>query len=386
MKPKQGGSYQSSSTTASYSYGANGLRKSKSVGGKTTGFVWDRGNLAAEMTGSTITNMYNYGPDGITEREKSNGEISIYLKSAHGDVIGVSDEYGIPEERYQFDAFGNIQTETEPAPFGYCGEYRDAESGLIYLRNRYYDPETGRFITEDPVKDGTNWYVYAANNPIMFVDPWGLELFLKGTTEEIKALETSLVILTDNYIDVNDSGEVTMKDGYENSRFQKATNMVSSIIDSPEVVIVELGNENITYGKWSDEYDDGNIHITVTGETTKALAWSYETNSVEIMDTPEFLVLGHELIHANRLIKGTAKKDVAYHGYYYYYDENGNQQLAQFVNQEELETTGIDYMPGSVIRNPEECIPLNGLVPANSYPLSENALRREHYLGDRIAF
>ena len=167
--------YQSSSTTASYSYGANGLRKRKSVGGKTTGFVWDRGNLAAEMSGSTITNMYNYGPDGLTEREKSNGEISIYLKNAHGDVTGISDEYGIPEERYQFDAFGNTQTETEPAPFGYSGEYRDAESGLIYLRNRYYDPETGRFITEDPVKDGTNWYVYAANNPIMFVDPWGLE-------------------------------------------------------------------------------------------------------------------------------------------------------------------------------------------------------------------
>ena len=174
MKPKQGGSYQSSSTTASSSYGANGLRKSKSVGGKTTGFVWDRGNVAAEISGSTITNMYNYGPDGLTEREKSNGEISIYLKNAHGDVTGVSDEYGIPEERYQFDAFGNTQTETEPAPLGYCGEYRDAESGLIYLRNRYYDTETGRFITEDPVKDGTNWYVYAANNPLMFVDPWGL--------------------------------------------------------------------------------------------------------------------------------------------------------------------------------------------------------------------
>ena len=89
MKPKQGGSYQSSSTTASYSYGANGLRKSKSVGGKTTGFVWDRGNVAAEMTGSTITNMYNYGPDGLTERQKSNGEISIYLKNAHGDVTGI---------------------------------------------------------------------------------------------------------------------------------------------------------------------------------------------------------------------------------------------------------------------------------------------------------
>ena len=39
-----------------------------------------------------------------------------------------------------------------------------------YLRNRYYSPSIGRFITEDPIKDGLNWYVYCGNNPIKFVD------------------------------------------------------------------------------------------------------------------------------------------------------------------------------------------------------------------------
>ena len=58
--------------------------------------------------------------------------------------------------------------------FGYCGEYTDQETGLIYLRNRYYSPTTGRFITEDPIRDGLNWYAYCENNPIMFVDHWGL--------------------------------------------------------------------------------------------------------------------------------------------------------------------------------------------------------------------
>ncbi len=56
----------------------------------------------------------------------------------------------------------------------YCGEYFDSETGLIYLRARYYDPAIGRFISEDPVKDGLNWYVYCSNNPVMFVDPLGL--------------------------------------------------------------------------------------------------------------------------------------------------------------------------------------------------------------------
>ena len=55
------------------------------------------------------------------------------------------------------------------------GEGVYEESGMIYLRNRYYDPQTGRFITEDPAKDGTNWYVYCSNNPVMFVDSSGLD-------------------------------------------------------------------------------------------------------------------------------------------------------------------------------------------------------------------
>lgn len=48
----------------------------------------------------------------------------------------------------------------------YAGEYYDAETGFIYLRNRYYDPTQRRFITEDPIRDGTNWYIYCGNNPV----------------------------------------------------------------------------------------------------------------------------------------------------------------------------------------------------------------------------
>ena len=57
--------------------------------------------------------------------------------------------------------------------FGYCGEYYDPELDMIYLRNRYYSPGIGRFITEDPARDGVNWYAYCNNNPVMFVDPSG---------------------------------------------------------------------------------------------------------------------------------------------------------------------------------------------------------------------
>jgi len=59
-------------------------------------------------------------------------------------------------------------------PHRFSGEYFDFETGRIYLRARSYDPHTGRFTQEDPIRCGLNWYTYCENNPIMFSDPTGL--------------------------------------------------------------------------------------------------------------------------------------------------------------------------------------------------------------------
>ena len=70
--------------------------------------------------------------------------MQYYVYDGHGNVTGYAGE------NYSYDAFGNLQTDNENInPFLYCGEYTDAETGMIYLRNRYYDPTTGRFITKD---------------------------------------------------------------------------------------------------------------------------------------------------------------------------------------------------------------------------------------------
>lgn len=81
---------------------------------------------------------------------------------------------------YDYDAFGNErEIEGQDAlldtnPFRYCAEYFDKETGSIYLRARYYSPVLGRFRTEDPIRDGLNWYIYAGDNPLFYVDPSGL--------------------------------------------------------------------------------------------------------------------------------------------------------------------------------------------------------------------
>ena len=95
------------------------------------------------------------------------------MKDTHGSVVGYYNANGERMTQSEYDAFGNRLKGSDPDPFGYCGEYYDSESGNIYLRARYYNSETGRFISEDPAKDGVNWYVYCSGNPVMFVDPSG---------------------------------------------------------------------------------------------------------------------------------------------------------------------------------------------------------------------
>ena len=71
--------------------------------------------------------------------------------------------------------WGNFlkKEETIDNPFTYFGQTYDEETGLYYLRARYYDPTTGRFTQQDPAEDGYNWYIYGNQNPVMFADYTG---------------------------------------------------------------------------------------------------------------------------------------------------------------------------------------------------------------------
>ena len=115
-----------------------------------------RGLRLAEISNSAATRQYTF--------------------NAHGDVTGLVDTTTGAVTDYTYDAYGNEDnaSATDTNPFRYSGEYYDAETGFIYLRARYYDPSIGRFTAEDPIRDGTNWYVYCYNNPVKYVDPWGV--------------------------------------------------------------------------------------------------------------------------------------------------------------------------------------------------------------------
>ena len=154
---------------SNYTYSPDGLRHSKTVGENTTTFVYDNSNIVEEIT-SDGANKYYRGFEII-----KNGDNLYYIYNGQGDVTILTDNAGTTVADYSFDAYGNQSEENEVYnPFGYRGEYTDEETGFIYLRARYYDTETGRFINEDPIRDGLNWYVYCNGNPIKYADPSGL--------------------------------------------------------------------------------------------------------------------------------------------------------------------------------------------------------------------
>jgi len=69
-----------------------------------------------------------------------------------------------------------VRVGQDPGAVGFAGARRESNSGLVYLRNRWYDPNVGRFLSRDPIgfEGGWNVYGYAGNNPVSRRDPRGL--------------------------------------------------------------------------------------------------------------------------------------------------------------------------------------------------------------------
>ena len=103
------------------------------------------------------------------------------MHNLQGDIVGIIDSTGTEVIKYTYDAWGKVLSTTGSLastlgtvqPFRYRGYVYDVETGLYYLRSRYYNPEWGRFINADALIKG-NLYCYCKNEPIKKNDPDGL--------------------------------------------------------------------------------------------------------------------------------------------------------------------------------------------------------------------
>ncbi|GEM_PF-2417812 len=167
------------SPLGNFQFGYDGLgnRYTQTKDGQTTNYTLDQAaGLTTVLREGTTTYLYGLGLIG----QETGGQMTVALTDRLGSVRQL-----ITDDRNQtllqsFDPFGNILNNIGEgvSGFGYTGEQTDG-SGLVYLRARYYDPQTGRFITPDPFPgvlsqpSTQNAYPYVTNNPLRYTDPSG---------------------------------------------------------------------------------------------------------------------------------------------------------------------------------------------------------------------
>jgi RHS repeat-associated protein len=138
-----------------------------------------------EVTGSN--------PVSSTHKQAVQGPSSPYcffISNTHGDVVALGDQAGNIVNRYAYGPWGEATRISEqlPQPFRYAGYYYDQDAELYWLRARWYDPGTGRFLSRDPYR-GAAWnplslnrYLYGHANPSSTADPAGLSPRRGSTT------------------------------------------------------------------------------------------------------------------------------------------------------------------------------------------------------------
>jgi RHS repeat-associated protein len=176
-------------------YDAFGNRVAKTVNGVTTRYlVEDDVNptglpqVMEEIIGGAVQRMYTYGLQRISENQIISNvwTPSFYVYDGAGSVRQLTNSAGVVTDTYDYDAFGNKINSTGATPNNYLyrGEQYDSDLGLYYLRARYYNPLTGRFLSRDPnepkLRDSTKTpidplklhkYLYASGDPVNAVDP-----------------------------------------------------------------------------------------------------------------------------------------------------------------------------------------------------------------------
>ena len=150
--------------------------------------IYHSGALRMELTDpdglgtgapTTIAHRYLWGPavDQILAVEDPAGEVLWGLSDHQGTIRDIVNSTGTVVDHRQYNSFGEITTETNPAVdfiFGYTGKPLDPDTGLQYNHNRWYDATVGRWLSEDPIPDDINPYRYVGNGPLNHVDPQGL--------------------------------------------------------------------------------------------------------------------------------------------------------------------------------------------------------------------
>ena len=178
---------QKSGVTAEFVYNADGLRVQKTVNGVATKYTL-HGKNVVHMTSGTDELHFFYDAQNRPAVVVYNGTAYAYVKSLQGDIVAILDENGNAVVSYGYDAWGAplwctgelAETLGKVQPFRYRGYVFDEETGLYYLRSRYYNPQWGRFANADALIGAGkllshNLFAYCSNCSVCYTDASGFE-------------------------------------------------------------------------------------------------------------------------------------------------------------------------------------------------------------------
>ena len=207
------------SETITYAYDALGRRIEKNINGNIKRYVYDNEDILMEFNGDNLyQKFYLHGlgiDDPVAVFDDSIEKIYYYHKDGLGSIISLTDENGDEKEKYVYDAFGKATIFNEEDrqiassqlgnPYFFTGREYDNETGLQYHRDRYFNPETGTWISEELLGiDGPNLYWYSLNNSVNNIDLSGLWAVDKERAEKhgtslsgLKPEITSIEVIVD---------------------------------------------------------------------------------------------------------------------------------------------------------------------------------------------
>jgi RHS repeat-associated protein len=175
---------EGSTVLGRFQYDGDGRRSLKVSEFGVQQFVYDGTSLFEELDGSGVQQArYEWGSDRLISLFRTNEPRRYFSFDGLGSVVGLTDAAGASVAAYHLDVWGGFRFPAERAPsqnrFAFTGYYLDTETDLYYAKARYFDPDFGRFLTQDSYLGEVNnppslhRYFYAYANPTRYVDPTG---------------------------------------------------------------------------------------------------------------------------------------------------------------------------------------------------------------------
>jgi RHS repeat-associated protein len=182
-------SEDSITSSVAYEYDVLGRRVSRIEDGVTNFFIYDGNQVVADLDGDgDILRSYVWGQgiDNLLSFTDHTSSSTYYaIKDHQNTVLAMADASGAVVESYEYDAYGNTTildtsgNELSESAIGnrymFQGREYDSSTGLYYFRSRWYDPDSGRWLSKDliGIEGGLNQYEFCGNNPVNNIDPDG---------------------------------------------------------------------------------------------------------------------------------------------------------------------------------------------------------------------